>query len=440
LNFLSLLKNKIVLGGLCVCLLIGTACFYFFGPTEKHVESLALKQNSEELVKLIQGRADSDYFVSTTQKATGALIDLSEKQYTDSVNAIGNVLISSSTKVVQKKAIINAFNEKNMIIPNFYKAYEINPELRDELKKNAIDKKPNIFKEKLLSEFKSILEQSKTDFSDYTEKVEKSKIWNIDGFANDMAFSNLFVFTKLYAIQEYVKKGNDEVTLGYVKSLKGYTNSNFVIKNQEYLEVIASCFSTKIASGEDLHRANDEMDRMHFVSESETINKSISEAENVLNSYLNLTMSFFSIDYHSGNPVMQGNDQNGKYVLAILVNPDRWNYSGENRYREYFVKIGETVLNGSHRALILKKVNAVPLKQRLAILYQQKRELDFKKQNMENVINQITKRQEENGAFANDLMNKMLNRMNKISVEELIAFSKDDSKVPIIQEDIIDKD
>lgn len=74
------------------------------------------------------------------------------------------------------------------------------------------------------------------------------------------------------------------------------------------------------------------------------------------------------------------------------------------------------------------------------MLYQQKRELDFKKHNMENIIVQITKRQEENGAFANDLLNKMLNRMNKISVEELIAFSKDDSKVPIIQKDIIDKD
>ena len=440
MNFLSLLKNKIALGGLCAVLLIGVTCFYFLGPTEKHVESLASNQNSEGLVKLIQGRADSDYFASTTQKATGALIDLSEKQYTNSVNAIGNGLVSDSTKVVQKKAIINAFNEKNMIVPNFYKAYEINPELRDELKKNVIDKKPNIFKEKLLSEFKSIIEQSKTDFSDYTEKVEKSKIWNIDGFANDMAFSNLFVFTKLYGIQEHVKKGNDEVTLGYVKTLKGYTNSNFIIKNQQYLDVIESCLRSKITAGEELYRANDEMDRMHFVSESETINKGISETEKVLNSYLNLTLSFFTTEYHSGNPVMQGNDQNGKYVLAILVNPDWWNYSVENRYREYFEKVGETVLNGSHRALILKKVNAVPLKQRLAILYQQKRELDLKKQNMENVINQIVKRREENSTFANDLLNKMLNRMNKISVEELIAFSKDDSKVPIIQEDIIDKD
>ena len=436
MNFLSLLKNKIALGGLCAVLLIGVTCFYFLGPTEKHVESLASNQNSEGLVKLIQERADSDYFASTTQKATGALIDLGKKQYTDSINAIGNVLISDSTKIVQKKAIINAFNEKNMIVPNFYKAYEINPELRDELKKNVIDKKPNIFKEKLLSEFKSIIEQSKTDFSDYTEKVEKSKIWNIDGFANDMTFSNLFAFTKLYGIQEHVKKGNDEVTLGYVKTLKGYTNSNFIIKNQEYLEAIASCLRSKIGAGEELSRANDEMDRMHFVSESEIINQRIAEDERTLNSYLYLDMGFLDID--NNRVIIHGYDRKGNYIIGHLVNPDRWNFSS-NMYKEYYEKIQDTAVFFRH-ALVLRKVNAVPLKQRLAALYQQKRELDLKKQNMENVINQIVKRREENSTFANDLLNKMLNRMNKISVEELVAFSKDDSKVPIIQEDIIDKD
>lgn len=436
MNFLSLLKNKIALGGLCAVLLIGVTCFYFLGPTEKHVESLASNQNSEGLVKLIQGRADSDYFASTTLKATGALIDLSEKQYTDSINAIGNVLISDSTKVVQKKAIINAFNEKNMIVPNFYKAYEINPELRDELKKNVIDKKPNIFKEKLLSEFKSIIEQSKTDFSDYTEKVEKTKIWNIDGFANDMAFSNLFAFTKLYGIQEHVKTGNDEVTLGYVKTLKGYTNSNFIIKNQQYLDVIESCLRSKITAGEELYRANDQMDRMHLVSETETINKSISEVESTLNSYLYLEMRSVGVD--NGKFVISGLDRKYNVHWAQLVNPDRWNFT-DNYYWEYYEKIGETVAY-SRTMSVYRKVNVVPLKQRLSMLYQQKRELDFKKHNMENIIVQITKRQEENGAFANDLLNKMLNRMNKISVEELVAFSKDDSKVPIIQEDIIDKD
>ena len=429
MNIISLLKNKIALGGLCAVLLIGVTCFYFLGPTEKHVESLASNQNSEGLVKLIQERADSDYFASTTQKATAALIDLSEKQYTDSVNAIGNVLISDSTKIVQKKAIIEAFNKKGMIVPDFYKAYEINSELRDELKRNAIDKNPNIFKEKLLLEFNSIREQSKTDFSDYTEKVQNVKIWNINGFANDIAFANLLAFTKLYAVQKYVKDKDDEKTLNYLRDILKHRDSNFIIKNERYLDVITTCLNSKLETKSELHRVNDQMDRMRYEEEIDIINRNIAEVEKTLGSYRKYLLSFLDID--NDRVILTGLDPFGNAIVVHLVNPDYWNFS-KNAYEEYFEKLGEFSFY-YRRAHTLRKVNIIPLKQRLQMFQQQKREIEIKKQNMENEINQLMRKLEENGTMANSLLNQMLNCMNKISIEELLAFSKDDSKVRIIK-------
>lgn len=139
-------QKKTACGVVTAVLVVAAGLFCLFGPTETHVNSLAKEENATGLVNFIHDRADSDYFANATEKATEALLDLNGKQESDEMRMIGNLLLADTAQPAQKNAIIVAFTHKDRLVPEFYKVYERNPNLRDVLQENGLRVSPDIFR------------------------------------------------------------------------------------------------------------------------------------------------------------------------------------------------------------------------------------------------------------------------------------------------------
>jgi len=421
--------QKRIAGGIVAAVMAASAgTFYFFGPTEMHVTRLAENQNKEALVNFVEARADSDYFANATEKATEALLGMVDKQETDEMKMIGNLLLADTTQPAQKKAMIVAFTHNDRLVPEFYKVYESNPNLRDMLQENGLRVSPDLFRKKMLEEVNRVLEQSRKDHKDYTEEIEAVKIWNAGNEVNETVFADLQVITKIYAVQSAIQNGDDQALLMAFTDLKSKTDSEFASANKVYFEKLASHASAKIEAKKKLSTLTEQLSQSHYAKEAETLNREMAEIQNKLNSYLYL--KYWISGVTNGRLRIYGHDQQDREIEATIFKPDR-PYKNLTVYYDYFVIVKNEFKEGYFGYVntpVLQRVDVTGETDRLNQLKVRKNALDSEKQANDREINRINEEISLHDKEVREGLQLVVSKLEKITGSELLNFPKEDSK------------
>ncbi len=422
-------QKKIGIIALGIIASVVGALFYFLGPTEKHVESMASKQDVDGLVRFVEARADSDYFANSTGKATEAIIDLSEKKYTDAVKKVGDLLVSDSANSNQKMAIVNAFTKQNMIVPELYKVFEKNPNLRTALKENAIGQNPNIFKDKLLVEMNAVLEKSRTDFGDYADKVKAVKIWNVNNDVNEASFANLLVITKINALQKNIKNGDYQNVLEDFKALQNETGSNLLSLNKPFFEFLTNHVTANIEAKKNLIPRQEALKNLNYEKEIDNLNRSIAEIHNRLNSYLYL--EYWISGVSNGRLKIFAHDRQQREVEATLARPDR-PYKNFTVYRDYFKIVGNNFKEGILGVVnepILQRVDVTADQNQLESFNASKSSLEKERVSREQEVIKVHAEIDSHQSIIHNGLNAILKKIEKVTAKDIIDFSSDDNKI-----------
>jgi len=421
-------QKKTACGVVTAVLVVAAGLFCLFGPTETHVNSLVKEENATGLVNFIHDRADSDYFANATKKATEALLDLNGKQESDEMRMIGNLLLADTAQPAQKNAIIVAFTHKDRLVPEFYKVYESNPNLRDVLQENGLRVSPDIFRKKLLAELDWILEQSRKENKDYSKEIETAKIWNVNGEADEAVFTNVKAITKTYAMQSIVQNGDDHKLLLGFADLENKADSSFVSMNKAYFEKLASHTNAKLEAKKRLSVLTEQMRQLQYEKAAEMMNREIAEIQNKMNSYLYL--KYWISGVTNGRLRIYGRDQQDREIEATIFKPDR-PYKNMTVYHDYFVIVKNEYKEGFFGYVntpVLQRVDVTGETDRLNQLKIQKNALDKEKQAKEREIKRINEELSLHDKEIRERLRSGLNKLEKITGSDLLHFSKDDSK------------
>ena len=421
-------QKKTACGVVTAVLVVAAGLFCLFGPTETHVNSLAKEENATGLVNFIHDRADSDYFANATEKATEALLGLNGKQESDEMKMIGNLLIADTTQPAQKNAIIVAFTHKDRLVPEFYKVYESNPNLRYVLQENGLRVSPDIFRKKLLAELDWILEQSRKENKDYSKEIETAKIWNVNGEADEAVFTNVKAITKMYAMQSIVQNGDDHKLLLGFADLENKADSSFVSMNKAYFEKLASHTNAKLEAKKRLSVLTEQMRQLQYEKAAEMMNREIAEIQNKMNSYLYL--KYWISGVTNGRLRIYGRDQQDREIEATIFKPDR-PYKNMTVYHDYFVIVKNEYKEGFFGYVntpVLQRVDVTGETDRLNQLKIKKNALDKEKQAKERELKRINEELSFHDKEIRERLRSGLNKLEKITGSDLLHFSKDDSK------------
>ena len=413
-------QKKTACGVVTAVLVVAAGLFCLFGPTETHVNSLAKEENATGLVNFIHDRADSDYFANATEKATEALLDLNGKQESDEMRMIGNLLLADTAQPAQKNAIIVAFTHKDRLVPEFYKVYESNPNLRDVLQENGLRVSPDIFRKKLLAELDWILEQSRKENKDYSKEIETAKIWNVNGEADEAVFTNVKAITKMYAMQSVVQNGDDHKLLLGFADLENKADSSFVSMNKAYFEKLASHTNAKLEAKKRLSVLTEQMRQLQYEKAAEMMNREIAEIQNKMNSYLYL--KYWISGVTNGRLRIYRRIHITEKAFLVFVFHD---------YNDYFVIVKNEYKEGFFGYVntpVLQRVDVTGETDRLNQLKIQKNALDKEKQAKERELKRINEELSFHDKEIRERLRSGLKKLEKITGSDIINFSKDDSK------------
>ena len=420
-------EQKKLIGGLCAAAIIaGGGYFYFAGPSLHHVESLRQDSNIEGLVEVVNNRAESGMFEGTTESAVKAIIDLSNQTYSDGVKRVGGFLLGEKVNINQKKAIVKAFTDKKMVIPHFYEVYENdnNKEIRPLLQDNGLNVDSDIFKKKLVDTFNSIIESSRSNFSDYVLDVDKAKVWNVNNLAEDGAFDNLLAVTRLFAIQQYVKNGDDNQILKYLEEFQGYAGANIISKNRNYFANITNCIKSKKAAFDELFEARSTYAAFDYDKQYDELDRREKNARSQLNQYDYL--AYVPIQFLPGSRLLV-QTFNGR---AVITNPEM-NYRRNTRYEDYVERLNGSYYHNGFYLPTYEVINVDSIISDINNITEDKITLNKKLDSLKANIDTAKAKTESETAKANNLMNAMLLKLNNVKGTDVINFSKDDNIVPI---------
>ena len=150
---------------------------------------------------MVDARSKSSFFTNVTKAAAKALISLKNKQY---INDLSGYLLDENVNVRQKEAIITAFTDSKMLVPNIFTIYDKNVQLQEVLQKNGLSINPKIFENKMFAEVNNYLKFFRSNPGDYDNQIDALQRYNVDGFADDNMFTNLKGIADIYAIQKYL--------------------------------------------------------------------------------------------------------------------------------------------------------------------------------------------------------------------------------------------
>ena len=341
---------------------------------------------------------------------------------------IGNLLLADTAQPTQKNAIIVAFTHKDRLVPEFYKVYESNPNLRDVLQENGLRVSPDIFSKKLLAELDWILEQSRKENKDYSKEIETAKIWNVNGEADEAVFTNVKAITKMYAMQSIVQNGDDHKLLLGFADLENKADSSFVSMNKAYFEKLASHTNAKLEAKKRLSVLTEQMRQLQYEKAAEMMNREIAEIQNKMNSYLYL--KYWISGVTNGRLRIYGRDQQDREIEATIFKPDR-PYKNMTVYHDYFVIVKNEYKEGFFGYVntpVLQRVDVTGETDRLNQLKIQKNALDKEKQAKEREIKRINEELSLHDKEIRERLRSGLKKLEKITGRDIINFSKDDSK------------
>ena len=334
----------------------------------------------------------------------------------------------ASGQPAQKNAIIVAFTHKDRLVPEFYKVYESNPNLRDVLQENGLRVSPDIFRKKLLAELDWILEQSRKENKDYSKEIETAKIWNVNGEADEAVFTNVKAITKMYAMQSIVQNGDDHKLLLGFADLENKADSSFVSMNKAYFEKLASHTNAKLEAKKRLSVLTEQMRQLQYEKAAEMMNREIAEIQNKMNSYLYL--KYWISGVTNGRLRIYGRDQQDREIEATIFKPDR-PYKNMTVYHDYFVIVKNEYKEGFFGYVntpVLQRVDVTGETDRLNQLKIKKNALDKEKQAKERELKRINEELSLHDKEIRERLRSGLNKLEKITGSDLLHFSKDDSK------------
>lgn len=411
-------KKLYTLTGIVVALIIaGGAGFYAYGPTLHHVQTMAAAKDSSGLVKLVAGRSHSRFFSGVTQQAVREIIKINK---IEDVKSLSQYVMDEGANVDQKKAIITAFTDENVVVPYFYKVFDKAGTLRNLVIENGTKQNPDIFKDKMYGDMDGILDQCRNEFGDYDEKIEHLKIYNVGEFVPAAAFDNLKGITKLYTIQQAVKTNNNDNILKALDQFKTMTDANLIAKNTQFFNQIAAKIQDKKSATANIQSYNSELAGLNTEQKVASEQSAMQDAKNKIN-------AMNHINYYGKNYMDDGRlaiiIPGGGY--AVISNP-RGTFNHFVYYSDYVGRMGTTTIYdnyGSYNVPLYEIKDVTPL---LSVINEHQRNIDAfyaQEQGVKDKINVAIAGRDAANQQAGDLMNGMLVKLNNIKTQDLIAFS-----------------
>jgi hypothetical protein len=417
-------KLHTVLGVAVAIIIAAGAGFYTMGPTEHYVQTLAAAKDSAGLVKLVAGRAHSSFFADVTNKAVKEIIKINKKE---DINSLSQYVIDKNANVDQKKAIITAFTEKDMVVPYFYKVFESAGPARNLVIENGTKQNPDIFKDKMYADMDGILDQCRNDFGDYDAKIEHLKIYNVGDFVPAAAFDNLKSITKLYTIQQAVKTDNNDTILQALDLFKTMKDSNLVAKNAQFFNQVATKIQDKKTAIANVQSYNTELAGLNTEQKVAGEQRAMQGAKDQMDSLEHI--NYFCHNYMN----------NGK--MAVIIPGEGWAVISNppeqvNRnayYSDYVKRLGNTTIYDNYRTYNVSEYELRDVTPLLNTINAHQRNIDAfyaQEQEIKNKINAAIANREAAGQEAGELMNGMLIKLNNIKSQDLIAFSSGKAEPP----------
>ena len=149
---------------------------------------LSQEHNGAALLEMVAARTHSSFFSNVTTAAAREIISLKNQK---DIDGLSEYVLDKTANIQQKKAIVIAFTDSKILVPNFFAIYDGEVQLREILQENGMAVDTDIFKKKMFSDIDNLLNICRSEPGNYDKKIEALKAYNINGFAEDKMFSNL---------------------------------------------------------------------------------------------------------------------------------------------------------------------------------------------------------------------------------------------------------
>lgn len=430
-TFKGKMKNKhhrtiIAIAVGTVILAAGT--FYTQGPTEYRVRMLSQEHNGAALLEMVAARTHSSFFSNVTTAAAREIISLKNQK---DIDGLSEYVLDKTANIQQKKAIVIAFTDSKILVPNFFAIYDGEVQLREILQENGMAVDTDIFKKKMFSDIDNLLNICRSEPGNYDKKIEALKAYNINGFAEDKMFSNLKGIVDIYAIQRHLLENDNNEILQYLKYLQNQPDVPVLAQNSHFFKAIEVRVKQRKVASDSITELNKKIADMHV---EENVQKKQAEAD-AAKRKINQTkhIEYFGIKYSSEGTLYASISGEG---WGEILNPPSGVQSFK-RYRAYVIKVGEIGNSNYYKPWMVSMYKIVDVTPELHIVEQNElaiKDIISAKKALEDKIETILPEKQEAEAQAQKLFNNVGGVLNQITGEKIFEFSKNNGHVPLFEQ------
>lgn len=399
--------------------------FYTNGPTEYRVAKLSAAHDDVALIQMVDARSKSSFFTNVTKAAAKALISLKNKQY---INDLSGYLLDENVNVRQKEAIITAFTDSKMLVPNFFTIYDKNVQLQEVLQKNGLSINPKIFEKKMFAEVNNYLKFFRSNPGDYDNQIDALQRYNVDGFADDNMFTNLKGIADIYAIQKYLHEDDNNAILQYIEYLDNQPDVPILAKNTHFFKALAVRIRQKKVASDNIAALNKEIADMHIEDKILNEQKQIYAAQERINA--TKYIEYFGIKYSSDNALYVSLSGGG---WAKIINPPS-EVQSFKKYNAYVIKTGEIGVNAYYKEWLVPVYKIVDIDTAEASVKEHQSVINkiySAKTSLEDKIAIALQEENQANADAGKLFDNMGKILDPLTAENVFDFSRNSGHVPL---------
>ena len=421
-------QHRTIIAVVVGVVILAAGAFYTQGPTEYRVRTLSQEHNSRALMEMVADRTHSNFFSNVTTAATREIILLKNQK---DIDGLAEYILDKTANVQQKKAIITAFTDSKILVPNFFLIYDNEVQLREILQENGMAVDTDIFKKKMFGDIDNLLNVCRSTPGNYDKKIEVLKTYNVNGFAEDKMFSNLKGIVDIYAIQKYLLENDNEEILQYLKYLQNQPDVPVLAQNSHFFKAIEVRVKQRKVASDSIMELNKKITDMHV---DENVQKKQAEAD-VAQRKIKQTkhIEYMGIKYSSEGTLYASISGEG---WGEILNPPR-EIQSFKRYRAYVIKVEETGNNNYYKPWMVSMYKVVDVTPELRIVEQSERaikEIFSARKALEDKIAMILPEKQEAEAQAQKLFNNVGSVLNQITGEKIFEFSKNNGHVPLFEQ------
>jgi len=402
--------------------------FYTNGPTEYRVAKLSADHNDMALIQMVEARSKSSFFVNVTKAAAKAVISLKNNQY---INDLSVYLLDKNVNVQQKEAIIAAFTDSKMLVPNFFAIYDKNVPLQEVLQKNGLSINPELFKNKMFAEVNNFLKVFRSNPGNYDNQIDALQTYNVDGFADDNMFANLKGIADIYAIQKYLREDDNDAILQYIEYLDNQPDVPILAKNTHFFKALAVRIRQKKVASDSIVALNKAIADMHIEDKVLNEQKQIYAAQEQINA--TKYIEYFGIKYSSDNALYVSLSGGG---WAKIINPPS-EVQSFKKYNAYVIKTGEIGVNAYYKEWLVPVYKIVDIDTAEASVKEHQSAINkvySAKNSVEDKIAIALQEKNQANADARKLFDNMGRILDPLTAKDVFDLSKNSGHVPLFEQ------